>query len=197
VIKNLDFSYQDGQKIFSNFTGRLPYGKVTILTGESGKGKTTLARILGGLEKQNCGSVFFENGANRDETSVVLQNTDHQLYMPTLKDEVELTDTIHGKSKPENDTTLKILETFGLRKLANRHPQSLSGGEKQRLVVAKTITQKTSLLILDEPTSGLDGKNLKIMANQIIKIAHMGPAVLVITHDWELAQLCGHYHIEL
>lgn len=79
-----------------------------------------------------------------------------------------------------------LLELFALSSLAERHPQSLSGGEKQRLVIACAFAKRPDVLILDEPTSGLDGDNMERIAHALDLLAGHGACVLVITHDLEL-----------
>ncbi|MDL2260223.1 ATP-binding cassette domain-containing protein [Deltaproteobacteria bacterium OttesenSCG-928-K17] len=190
VVEGLRFAYPGGPEIIDGLDAVLPYGRVTVLTGPSGRGKTTLARLLCGLEKPGGGRISF---GVREGGQVVLQNADHQLYMATAKAEVELSLKVHGVGGGADE----ILASFGLGELAGRHPQSLSGGEKQRLVVAAGQAVPAGLLVLDEPTSGLDGFNLRLMAAQIRRIAAEGPAVLVVTHDLELASLCADYHLTL
>jgi energy-coupling factor transport system ATP-binding protein len=80
------------------------------------------------------------------------------------------------------------MERYGLTQLAARHPQSLSGGEKQRLAVACAAVRRPHILILDEPTSGLDGENMSRMAEGMEHAAREGACLLVITHDLELMQ---------
>ena len=83
----------------------------------------------------------------------------------------------------------ELLEMFGLTALSDRHPQSLSGGEKQRLVIACAFAGNPDVLILDEPTSGLDGGNMMRMACALEILARRGTCVVVITHDLELMRL--------
>lgn len=163
-------------------------GKVTALIGPSGRGKTTLAKLLCGLEKPVKGEILV-GGKPPDSalSQVVLQNADHQLYMSSVLEEIIV--ALGGKKGKDDKRAMEILGLFGLSALADRHPQSLSGGEKQRLVVALGIARPAELLVLDEPTSGLDGRNLITMAEEIKKVARLGPAVLVISHDPELINL--------
>lgn len=86
---------------------------------------------------------------------------------------------------------------FGLAHLKDRHPHSLSGGEKQRLVVACTLMKRPSLMILDEPTSGLDGNNMRIIARELKAYAAQGGAALLITHDLELLSLVADCQLEI
>lgn len=92
-----------------------------------------------------------------------------------------------------------VLDLFGLDGLSSRHPQSLSGGEKQRLVIACAMIRQPDILILDEPTSGLDGKNLHLIAGAIRRAADNGTCVLLISHDLELISRCcdGALHLPL
>ncbi|MDR0882194.1 MAG: ATP-binding cassette domain-containing protein [Candidatus Adiutrix sp.] len=200
ALDRLSFAWPGQETLFHDFSARLPYGRVTVLTGPSGRGKTTLARLLAGLEKPADGQIRWdgETAASAGELcQVVLQNADHQLYMPSLRAEVGLTLAISHGRRPVDAEAVAVLAEFGLSGLAERHPQSLSGGEKQRLVVAAGLAAPARLLILDEPTSGLDGHSLLLMAGEIKKAAQRGLAVLVITHDLELGRLCADAHLRL
>jgi energy-coupling factor transport system ATP-binding protein len=197
-IESLFFNYPDGPELFGGLSLALAGGEVTALTGPSGRGKTTLARLFCGLEKPSQGAITYDGlPAGLELSQVVLQNADHQLYAKTVLGEVLLA-LGQGKRGPGlTAKALSLLEAFGLAGLSDRHPQSLSGGEKQRLVVAVGLARPTRLLALDEPTSGLDGHNLNLMASQIREVAKAGPAVLVVTHDLELVSLCADRRLEL
>jgi energy-coupling factor transport system ATP-binding protein len=195
-MEGLTFSYPGGPLVLDRFSGRLPSGRVCALSGPSGRGKTTLARLLCGLERPLSGRVLYGGRkAGADLGQVVLQNSDHQLYMPRALDEIAV--ALGGRRRDAERQAMAVLEAFGLGHLAGRHPQSLSGGEKQRLVVAAGLARPTRLAVLDEPTSGLDGRNLLLMAGQIRAAAESGPAVLVITHDEELVGLVADCSLDL
>lgn len=200
-IEGLTFGYGSGALLFNNDTIRLPKGEIIAVTGKNGAGKTTLARLITGLEKITAGT-FHMNGdpvaPNKmlKKGCIILQNTDHQLHMKTVALELE----ICAQSAGVADAALRVEEMlafFKLRRLAQRHPQSLSGGEKQRLVIACGMIRKPEILVLDEPTSGLDGTNMHLIAQGIQKVAHQGACVLVISHDLELISMVATARLHL
>ncbi|CAK7006071.1 MAG: Putative HMP/thiamine import ATP-binding protein YkoD [Desulfovibrio sp.] len=195
VISDLTFAYKNKAPIYSDASCAVG-GGVTAIVGENGAGKTTMARLLTGLIKAQGGTLFLDGekigpDALLKKSSIVLQNADHQLYMRTALEEiVTCLEFASNGAKPSKEDTqreaMALLEAFALQHLAERHPQSLSGGEKQRLVIACALAKKPGVLILDEPTSGLDGRNMERIATALEKSAESGACVLVITHDLEL-----------
>ena len=178
--------------------------------GDNGTGKTTLARILTGLNKAQ-GNFYIGEEKVGDEglmpfSGLVLQNADHQLQMRTVAEEVEgaIVAGRVGASKAKGWRRLaamrprsedrarvqEILTSLNLLALAERHPQSLSGGEKQRLVIACAVAKDPAILILDDPTSGLDGANMAAIARLMREQADAGRAVFLVTHDLELLESC-------
>ncbi|MDR1657175.1 MAG: ATP-binding cassette domain-containing protein [Deltaproteobacteria bacterium] len=195
---NLTFGYHKQPPVLKDLSVRVDYGQVTAVVGPSGRGKTTLARLLCGLEKPQQGAIYFDKAdPHQAYGTVVLQNTDHQLYMPSALAEVALALNPGQRKIKSPESALEILRSYGLESLADRHPQSLSGGEKQRLAVAVGLARPGKLLVLDEPTSGLDGLNLKLMSQQITRAAENQTAVMVITHDPELVSLAADSIFEL
>ncbi|PID78328.1 MAG: ABC transporter [Deltaproteobacteria bacterium] len=192
-VRDLSFSYKNNTPLYEGASFCLEK-KITGIIGDNGTGKTTLARILTGLTKLDKGKIFIcgeeiKPGQIMKRASIVLQNTDHQLYMNSVLQEVMIASGVKKKNKEEIEKLLGFLEKFGLRDLAERHPQSLSGGEKQRLVIACALAKKPEILILDEPTSGLDGHNMVKIAEIMQSATDEGVSVVVITHDLELLGL--------
>ena len=202
-IRNLSFRYsKKSEWLYRDFSAEIPRGSITAVVGANGAGKTTLARILCGLLKPTSGEIVFHDGAmsprqRRERTAFVMQQMDIHLYMHTVEEEL-LFSAPRRVSKAERKTdAAHWLEVFGLSHLKDRHPHSLSGGEKQRLVVACAMMKRPSLMILDEPTSGLDGRNMRIIARELKEYASRGGAVLLITHDLELLELAADFRLEI
>lgn len=207
-VESLRFAHPDADPIFEGVSFAVPEG-ITALIGPNGSGKTTLARILTGLHRAEG---RFEVDGDRlaarslmSRAGLVLQNADHQLQMRTVREEVaaavraaRLAEAKREKkgllsrislAKPNGVDGVradKILRSLRLEGLSSRHPQSLSGGEKQRLVIGCAIAKSPSILVLDEPTSGLDGENMRVIADILRSEASAGRAVFLITHDLEL-----------
>ncbi len=202
-IENLSFRYsKKGEWIYRNFSAALPRGKVTAIVGANGAGKTTLARLLCGLIKPTSGKVVFGGTElspkeRRKRTAFVMQQMDIQLYMHSVEEELVFSAPRSVPMQKRRECAAHWLDVFSLAHLKNRHPHSLSGGEKQRLVVACALMKRPDLLILDEPTSGLDGRNMRIIADVLEEYVAGGGTALLITHDLELLQLVADCRLEV
>lgn len=190
VVKgeHVAFTYKDSKTIFKDLNFAVPEG-INVLIGENGIGKTTLSRLIFGLEKLSGGKIEFKDPKGKKPLqlgSIVLQNTDYQLNMQTVYQEVAICMTLAEGVKPQPGKVMELLEKLDLSALSYRHPQSLSGGQKQRLVIACALAKNPQVLVLDEPTSGLDGANMQRIKNILHDYAKDGRAALVITHDLEL-----------
>ncbi len=212
-INKLTFGYKNKDLIFDNKKTYLGKG-ITALIGDNGTGKTTLARIMTGLNKVQEGE-FHLNGNKIEQKDlikhigIVLQNADHQLQMRTVLEEIQtcfiLADQFNSnkrtrfkiKAEAFTEKSLELLDKLGLKDLAKRHPQSLSGGEKQRLIIASALAKNPSVLILDEPTSGLDGLNMLRIKTALEQFSELGTCILVITHDLELIAKSCNFGIKL
>jgi len=193
----LCFGYPGQPQLFHNASLSLPKGRVVGLLGPNGAGKTTLAMLLTGLATAKDARFSAQGAPVRPanllrRSGIVLQNTDHQLHMRSVAEEALSAMRAAGNLRPQagpieaDSKVLGLLRRYGLEGLAGRHPQSLSGGEKQRLVVACGEAKEPNLLILDEPTSGLDGANMELIAQRLRALAEAGCCVLLISHDLEL-----------
>lgn len=179
-----------------------PQGSITALTGKNGAGKTTLCKVLCGLLRQQNGSITL-NGQNGQKLSCaqrrrmsyfVMQDADYQLYSDSVINELLL-----GREPSQNikNRAEEALELFRLQTVRNRHPASLSGGEKQRVVIAAAYCSEAQLFVFDEPTSGMDGEDLLSMAQWAGMLAQAGKTVVIITHDELLSELACDYRIRM
>lgn len=170
IIDGLDIEIRAGERI--------------VLLGENGCGKTTLMRMLARLNKPNDGAlsqtITKSKKANSkwfSKVGYVYQNPTYQLFMPTLLSE------IFFKAKSE-ETAMEMINAFGLSGLEQRHPQSLSEGQKRRASIAAVCASEPTVLFLDEPTVGQDYKNLCKTVETVNKInKNLGTAIVTVTHD--------------
>nr|WP_206762855.1 ABC transporter ATP-binding protein [Brevibacillus laterosporus] len=177
----------------------LPKGGVTALTGENGTGKTTLCKVLCGLLRQQKGTIFSQGSRlsasqRRSSSYLVMQDADYQLYADSVGNEIVLGRRVDDSLRLK---AYEALDSFGLGELRDRHPASLSGGEKQRVTMAAAYCSDAELIILDEPTSGLDGDSVLKVVAWVKKLAQDGKTVVIITHDNILSELACDQVIEL
>jgi energy-coupling factor transporter ATP-binding protein EcfA2 len=154
-------------------------GEVVALIGPNGSGKTTLLRTLAGLIPALTGTVRRPPG----RTAYLPQNPGALLHLPTVRAEVELTLRRTGVHEDPDE----VLGAFGLLALAQRYPRDLSSGERQRAALAATLAGAPSLVLLDEPTRGMDRAARRSLGDAVRNLAARGSAVVVATHDTELA----------
>ena len=154
-------------------------GEVVALTGPNGSGKTTLLRTLAGLLPPTAGTVRRPDG----RTAYLPQNPGALLHLPTVRAEVELTLRRTG-ARGSADA---MLAAFGLAGLHDRYPRDLSSGERQRAALAATLAGSPSLVLLDEPTRGMDAAARRSLVAAVRSLTEGGSAVVLATHDTELA----------
>ncbi|MCQ2386270.1 MAG: ATP-binding cassette domain-containing protein [Clostridia bacterium] len=176
-LSHISFSYEK-KTVFSDFSLTLPQGKITVLMGESGKGKTTLLRILAGLETIRTGAA--ENVPS--EVSVVFQE---DRLAETFS---VLTNVLLVQKKPDEKKAREALEDLGLSDVLNAPVSTLSGGMKRRVALARAVLFPSALLLCDEAFKGLDGETKRKAAAFLLK-EQRGRTVLFITHDKEDADL--------
>ena len=176
-----------------------PQGSVTALTGKNGAGKTTLCKVLCGLLRQQSGYITLHGqelscAQRRCMSYFVMQDADYQLYSDSVINELLLG---RKPSQSIKNRAEEALELFRLQAVRNRHPASLSGGEKQRVVIAAAYCSEAQLFVFDEPTSGMNGEGLLSMAQWAGMLAQAGKTVVIITHDELLVELACDYRIRI
>lgn len=164
-------------------------GQIVGLMGRNGAGKSTLVRTLCGLQRPLRGQVLLHGrvaapSALTRAGFLVMQDVNYQLFADSVREEVMLGADDDPEAAERCD---RILASLDLTMFAERHPMSLSGGQKQRLAIASALMCGKDLIVLDEPTSGLDRRHMMQVGALLRRLADEGKAVLVVTHDDELA----------
>jgi energy-coupling factor transport system ATP-binding protein len=159
-------------------------GEVVALLGRNGSGKTTLLRTLAGLLDPDTGTVDTDA-----RIAYLPQDPDALLFAPTVRAELEHTLRLLGRRQP--DEIDRWLERLGLTALADRHPRSLSAGQRQRVAIGAVAVGGADVLLLDEPTRGIDPPSAAALEHAVAEHAAGGGAVVLATHDVELAARCA------
>lgn len=183
LSKDLVIGYRDTEVL------SLPHlavrkGEILCIMGNNGIGKTTLIKTLCGLIKPLKGTIEIEgkqcHGSSLTKKSfLIMQDVNHQLFADSVEEEILLGSNM-------TDCTA-LMKEMNLLTLKERHPVTLSGGQKQRTVIASSILADKDILYFDEPTSGLDDFHMEKAGKILQNLKEMNKAVVVITHDEDLA----------
>lgn len=169
--------------VFENLNLLIAPDQFTMLIGKSGCGKTTLLRLLAGLEKPDSGRIIVP----QDMHIGMMFQEPRLMYWLTVEKNITL-----GMHKPEQSAVDRVLSIVGLEGFKNAYPNQLSGGMQQRVSLARTLIRNTNLLLMDEPFSALDGFTRKTMQTELCRIKkdnNLG--IIFVTHDINEATLLG------
>lgn len=179
-------------------------GKVTCIVGKSGSGKTTLTKLLNGLISPDKGGIYFKNQSliewdlvelRREVT--MLQQTP-SIYEGTIRDNLQIGRHFAGGTEATRGEMEKALKVVHLDKDLAEDTADLSGGEKQRLALARVLLLDPHVLILDEPTSALDEDTAFNILENVLKVSkEKGQTIIMITHDGKLVQTFSDEVIEM
>lgn len=163
------------------------------VTGPSGSGKTTLLRVIGGLLSADAGVVLIDDEPvgqpswrSSGDSRIGLIHQDYRLVsFLTVGENLRLAWETRRAGSPSDDDVLQALAQVGLEGITpDRMPETLSGGEQQRVAIARTLLAGCTVLLADEPTGALDAENTEHVAELLVQMAHeYGVAVVVATHD--------------
>ena len=202
VIENISMNYDETPNIvhaLSNVNLILNKNELTIIEGPSGSGKTTLLNIIGGLLKPSSGKILVNNKniieMNDNEKAYyrnkVIGFVFQSFYLEpnfTVYDNVEVPLIIAGIPKNERrKMILSTLDSVGLLDKEKMIASKLSGGEKQRVSIARAIVNNPEIILADEPTGNLDSKNGDMIMSLLKRISKEDKIVIVITHNDEQA----------
>ena len=194
-LKNISKKFKD-KEILSNFNLKVEENKILAIVGPSGGGKTTLLRMLAGLESIDSGEIIF-NGENLPLNELEKRNLlgfvfqDFQLFphMTVLENLVISPIQTMGIKKDEAEAkAIKLLEQLGLEKHYKSYPYSLSGGQKQRVALARAMMIEPKIIGYDEPTSALDPELRLEVEKLILQNKKLGITQVVVTHDLQFAE---------
>lgn len=201
-FKNVKKTYANGTTVLDNVSFEVKKGEFVSIVGKSGAGKTTLIRLLLGFEKPDAGEVLFEdkdiNTLKSSELQKLRQRIGvvHQDYKllgtKNVKENVAYVMLVQGKEDEEIEREVaKILEITGLAGKEKNFPNELSGGEKQRLAVARALVTQPDVVVADEPTGNLDPYNTYEVIDLLKKINDSGKTVILASHDKEIINKLG------
>lgn len=203
---NISKSYKSEQSenrlvVLSEVSLEVAKGSITSIVGSSGSGKSTLLHILGGLDKPDTGTVFWgkHNLAEMSaDTLAEFRNKNvgfvfqfhHLLPEFTALENVAMPALIAGKSLNEARTrAMELLTRFGVADRKNHRPTQLSGGEQQRVSMARAVMNNPLLILADEPTGNLDDKNTDIILDLLFELRdEFNTTILLITHEESIAR---------
>ncbi len=191
VLEDLGFHYEKGQSVLEDINLTLRKGELAALCGHNGSGKSTLLKIMMGLLKQTQGQRTVLDRSNpvfKDlvgKVGFLFQNPDEQLFTNSVADEIAFGPKQLGRTVE----TESYLRRAGLDGLQDRHPQTLSRGQRQILAVLSVLAMEPDVVIFDEPTTGLDQKSWRYLFSLFHAMTAQGKTVVFTTHHQEARQL--------
>lgn len=198
ILKNISKHYSQGKtvvRVLDDLNLTVNEGELIAVIGSSGSGKSTLLHIAGLLDKPTNGQVIIPNSECKKNHLIRLHylgfiyQQHHLLKDFTALENVIMPRLISGLDQKEaiEDAT-KILESLGLGGKLYNMPGELSGGEQQRVAIARSLINKPKIILADEPTGNLDSKTTNEVFNLFLKVARQqNTAVIMVTHNHELA----------
>lgn len=196
VCKNYD------KKILDKLSLKIEENEMVAIVGKSGKGKSTLLNVIGLLEPINSGEIIIDGHKNikpnsiestkmmRNEISYLFQNfalIDQETVYENLDIALKY---IKTNKKEKKELIINALKTVGLEGYEKRKIFELSGGEQQRVAIARIILKPSKIILADEPTGSLDIENRNKVIQLLRKLNKNGKSIVIVTHDMEVANNC-------
>ena len=193
-------SYEQGNTALNGVTMQIEDGEFCFLVGPSGSGKSTIIKLITGELKPTSGTVHV-NGYSlerirkreipylRRTVGVVFQDFRLIDKMTVYENVAFAMRVVGAKEKEIRERVPYVLELVGLENKANRHPKEMSGGEQQRLAIARALVNNPSMIIADEPTGNLDPERSFEIMSLLQEINNLGTTVLVVTHAQNLVDI--------
>lgn len=204
MIKITNLTKKFGENvIFENLNLEIESGQLVAIIGKSGCGKTTLLNLIGMIDTKYEGKIEYDNVMlhsmkNSQKQKFIRDNINYlfQNYAliddKTVLENLELALYYEKLSKQKRKAIiLKSLEAVGLPMYEEKKVYTLSGGEQQRIALARAIIKKGNIILADEPTGNLDEENRNIVLDNLIELNKQGKTVIIVTHDPYVAEKCN------
>ena len=206
-VKDLYKSFKDGPQKVDVIKGldlEIKKGSVAIIMGPSGVGKSTLLHLLGLLDNPDSGEIKIagRNIANLNDNKIAKLRNDtigfvfqfhHLLPEFTALENVLMPLMIYNKAEEGREYALHLLDIVGLSHRLNHRPRELSGGEQQRVAVARAIVNRPQIVLADEPTGNLDRENGDSLYNLLLNLnKEIGQTLLIVTHNEHMTSKASH-----
>lgn len=191
ILKNINFKFNNGDFV--------------SIQGKSGSGKTTLLNILGLLDIKSEGELYInsEKIEKQDLTKLRSENIGFVFQFHYLLNEFSALENVmipalnkkNANKKEIEKRAKELLEMVGLSNRLNHKPNELSGGEKQRVSIARAMINSPELILADEPTGNLDYETSQLINNIFVELNKKGQGIIIVTHSQELANLADYRYI--
>ena len=200
VMRNVSYSYEQTIAL-QQVSMHIEKGEKVALLGSNGSGKSTLLRILAALYFPMKGDYYFQDvkvtkryaKKMRRQIGIIFQNPDAMIFNPTVYDEISFSLREFGYENIEQ-RVYAVAQKFGLQNLLDKAPLKLSGGEKQKIVLASILAYEPKLLLLDEPTTAMDPKTTGWFIDLLLELDE---TIVLATHDLSVAYETCHRAIVL
>lgn len=200
-IENLKKSYGTGEsknQVLKGITLSIKKGDFVVILGTSGSGKSTLLNVISGLEPADHGNICYENAdiTSMTDRELTKFRKDHIGYifqqyflLPNLNVDKNVK---MGADLAGNRQYCEIINAVGLGEKRNKYPHELSGGEQQRVSVARALAKKPDVLYLDEPTGALDEATGRLVLDYIVRLKNeLGFTMVMVTHNQNIAEMAN------
>lgn len=202
-IQNASYQYSDaseGEYALRNVSYDFEKGKIYAIRGRSGTGKTTLLSLISGLERCTEGKIVFDGKDLKDinldyyrshEIGIVFQSYNLLPFMTVSENIILSMDASGSMIRDKKSLALKLMKSVGLKDIyANRKVLRISGGEQQRVAIARSLSYNPKMIVADEPTGNLDKQTEKEILDIFKKLAHEdGKCVIIVTHSPNVCEM--------
>ena len=205
IVKTVDLTktYKGGVEVnaLSNVNFELEKGDLVAIIGDSGSGKSTLLHLLAGVDTPTSGNIFIQDKNitkfNKDEMTVFRRRNIGVVYqffnlIPNINVRKNILLPLLLDNKKADEEYLKeILSILGIEGKLDRYPKQLSGGEQQRVAIARSLITRPAIILADEPTGNLDRKNSEEITGLFRLVnKRLNSTIMIITHDENVANSC-------